>query len=158
MPRKYTTEERINAFWNKVAITADDNQCWEWKAMLFPNGYGRMKVGGKDTLAHRIAWMHPNYIIPKGMCVCHSCDNPKCCNPKHLWLGTNQENTADKVSKNRQTMGESVNTCKLSPIQVVEVRLRYASGETNSSKLAREFGISAAGMRLIIKRINWKQV
>jgi len=155
MPRKYTTEERINAFWNKVAITADDNQCWEWKAMLFPNGYGRMKVGGKDTLAHRIAWMHPNYIIPKGMCVCHRCDVRACCNPDHLFLGTRADNSRDMVSKMRQQVGEQRWSAKLTSSQVVEIRL---SSDVSAHVLAARYGVSYSAIKDILCRKTWRHI
>lgn len=89
--KKYTPEKRQLKFWSKVAITANDDLCWEWQAGTNKRGYG--KIGyvddnneHKDYLAHRIAWQYPNYIIPDGLLILHSCDNPKCCNPKHLFF------------------------------------------------------------------------
>ena len=72
---KFTPEELNVLFWSKVAITADDNLCWLWTGKIEKNTkYGRVSRNNKSLSAHRVAWMYPNYVIPEGMEVCHSCD------------------------------------------------------------------------------------
>ena len=77
--------------------------CWEWTAgkQLSKWPYGRFKYKGKTIYAHRVSYMIFLGSIKKGMFVCHTCDNPSCVNPKHLWLGTNSENMLDSVRKGR---------------------------------------------------------
>ena len=75
--------------------------CWLWLGSVSPDGYGRVIIGGKKVLAHRVAWEQVRGPIPQGMCVCHKCDTPACVNPSHLWLGTHTENMRDMSLKGR---------------------------------------------------------
>lgn len=108
----------MDRFWSKVA-KAGANDCWPWLgSQQKPMGYGHWTwwdgERGRSTTAHRKAWQLTNGPIPEGMMVLHSCDNPPCCNPAHLWLGTHADNMADKVAKGRQSrLGRPVAThCK----------------------------------------------
>ena len=84
-------------FWAKVK---KGDGCWEWQAQNV-NGYGRIRINGKLVLSHRVVWEMNNGKIPNGIDILHSCDNPSCVNPKHLWAGTHQENMKDRDNKNR---------------------------------------------------------
>ena len=75
--------------------------CQEWTGATARKGYGQIRVDHKTVQTHRLAWELANGPIPDGMLVCHTCDNPPCCNVAHLWLGTNDENMADMVGKGR---------------------------------------------------------
>ena len=79
--------------------------CWPFTRTKIYSGYGLYRVNGTRKMAHRYAWELVNGPIPAGMCVLHSCDNPPCCNPDHLFLGTHAENMADMVRKGRSTRG-----------------------------------------------------
>lgn len=90
-------------FWANVRIAGPD-ECWEWGRGRIPKGYGMFYIGGKPYArrsSHRMAWELTHGEIPEGMFVCHRCDNPPCCNPAHLFLGTPQENVLDRLSKGR---------------------------------------------------------
>jgi hypothetical protein len=87
-------------FWNLVNIRGE-NDCWEWKASLDTKGYGQFNINGKMNGSHRIAWILTNGEISGNLNVCHHCDNPKCCNPKHLFLGTQADNMLDMMLKKR---------------------------------------------------------
>ena len=82
-----------------------DSGCWEWNATL-RNGYGALKVEKKTCGAHRVSWMIHNGNIPSGVCICHRCDNPKCVNPAHLFMGTHSDNMKDAYEKGRIEMPE----------------------------------------------------
>jgi hypothetical protein len=92
--------EPIERFWAKVRITPG---CWLWMAAVNDRGYGRFTLDrtGKLIPAHRFAWSAENGPIPPGLLVCHSCDNPPCVNPAHLWLGTQSDNMIDCLAKGR---------------------------------------------------------
>lgn len=87
-------------FWNKVNKQTIDG-CWEWIGCKDRLGYGRLMYWGTLTLAHRFSWELHNKKIPKGLNVLHKCDNRKCVNPEHLWLGTHRDNMEDMVKKGR---------------------------------------------------------
>ncbi|MDR2506585.1 MAG: HNH endonuclease [Candidatus Accumulibacter sp.] len=138
-------------FASKLAATPIG--CLEWTGYTVKsNGreshrYGRIKVGGRDILAHRYAYKLAHGEIPRGMSVCHRCDNPKCCNPEHLFLGTHRQNMGDMAAKGRaarisnpKPTGEKSPTAKLLDTQIEEIRARRAAGETVTS-LAAAYGV-----------------
>lgn len=153
--KKYTTEQQAIAFWSKVAITADDNQCWIWLGGKIKGGYGVWDWNGKTTTTHKIAWLYPNYTIPNGMQILHSCDNPSCCNPKHLRIGTHQDNMDDRSQRNRTAKHEKNGNRKLSLPIANDIRNAYKNGEKNVSKLSREFGVSRRQIDRIIDGVHW---
>lgn len=92
-------------FWSKVK-QGSPGKCWPWTAAVTHNGYGKAAIGPSNNRrcvrAHRFVWELLRGPIPQGLQVLHRCDNRLCCNPDHLFLGTNLDNVADKVAKNRQ--------------------------------------------------------
>lgn len=77
------------------------DECWEWNGNRSPYGYGRKRIKTVLYQTHRLAWAWVNGPIPAGLCVLHRCDNPPCCNPRHLFLGTQVDNNNDTISKGR---------------------------------------------------------
>lgn len=166
-PAHYQTEKpRIPAaerFWAKVTKGAE-SACWEWQASRDPLGYGffRMSMGESMWRSNRVAWTLTHGSIPDGMIVCHRCDNPPCCNPAHLFLGTDADNCADRVAKGRSSrmithFGETSPNAKLTAAQVEEIRLRYAAGGIFQRELGEEFGVSQTQIGRIVRRVRWKQ-
>jgi len=136
-------------------IKKKKNKCWEWQLQGDKNGYGSFSITGKarEALrAHRASWILFVGEIPKGMLVCHKCDNPPCVNPKHLFLGTNNDNMIDKMLKDRQTKGENVNTNILNREQVIKIR----KSPKTPLQLAEEFGITRASIYDILTFRSWK--
>lgn len=97
-------QAKPEAFWSKVDKT-DPSGCWPFKGFIKWDGYGWVHRQGKNMAAHRYAWMLTHGEPPAGMHLLHTCDNPPCCNPSHLRLGTHLENMADRVAKGRHRMG-----------------------------------------------------
>lgn len=91
----------VERFWSKVDIQGL-NDCWEWTASIKDTGYGQIRINYKTLRAHRVSWEINYGEIPENMCVLHTCDNRKCVNPKHLWLGDKFDNMQDMSKKGRQ--------------------------------------------------------
>lgn len=102
-------------FWKKVAAP-DSAGCWNWTAFLDTDGYGHIRLGGRGTPqrpAHRVAWQLFNGPVPEGLLICHKCDNPRCVNPSHLFLGTHADNLQDMTDKGRRVAWHTLQTrCK----------------------------------------------
>lgn len=174
---KKTIEER---FWSKVdkngpAMPGMESCCWVWtNGARNHDGYGKFTATGKTKIASRAAWEFSKGPIPVGMCVCHRCDNPPCCNPAHLWLGTNAQNISDRDVKKRNNAasgnrhgthtrpdrvarGERQGSAKLTEEDVKRIRVMVALGEPQK-KTAIDFGVSRSLIGLIVKRKIWSHV
>jgi len=99
----------INSIWLKINIKSSD-ECWEYIGLLDKDGYGSFMINYKNMRAHRVAYESFYGSIPKKLLVLHKCDNPSCCNPNHLWLGTNKDNTQDMINKGRGIMCKNKRT------------------------------------------------
>ena len=93
----------MKRFWDKVAIAGPDD-CWDWQAFINKFGYGQFRIGKQVIGAHRVSYLLEYGEFDKTLDVCHSCDNPRCVNPKHLWLGTASDNVWDMAKKGRHGM------------------------------------------------------
>lgn len=164
-PRKFTRDDIPNKFrdrfWSRVDRRGPDD-CWEWtEKSPKPGEYGRFLIyaDGKSTayLAHRFAYTMAYGYVPDDLLVCHSCDNRRCCNPRHLWVGTDQDNAQDMWSKGRGQRGENHSYAKLTANQVLEMRSILQAGATQS-KVADMYGVNRATVGDIYRRSTWKHI
>ena len=142
-------------FWDSVHKTSSD-ECWLWTASCFSNGYGQIYNPGATRKAHRVSWELHHGPIPDGMDVLHSCDNPPCVNPSHLFLGTHQDNMADRDRKGRGAAGSKHPLTKLTTAQVLEIRELCASQTVQQKELALRFGVSRSQICQIAHEKTWK--
>lgn len=155
--RSHLYVEPQERFWAKVRKT---DMCWEWIGGCTPRGYGRFEdrseARHKLFQAHRFAYQMLVGAIPSGLLVCHHCDNRRCVNPEHLFLGTDLDNAKDKIRKGRHqsTAGDKNGNAKLTPEEIAEIR---RSGEGRST-LAKRFSVSRSTIDGILTRKRWKHI
>lgn len=129
--------------------------------------YGSIRIQGRKWGTHKLAWTLMHGPVPAGLLICHTCDNRRCCNPAHLFLGTKVTNALDMVAKRRHgpavhperiNRGEQVAQSRLTTAQVREIRARYAAGGETKIGLSREYGMSRYAIRAVIDRSTWAHV
>ena len=151
-----TTEERFTSRINKTS------SCWLWIGSKSMDGYGTIKVNGKVVRAHRFSFeLYNREKIPSGMCVCHKCDNPPCVNPSHLFLGTSQENSADRHAKGR-TKGTFQNggkhpASKLTEKNVIDIKINLRAGES-TRVIAKKYNVQRECISKIKNNKRWSHV
>ena len=146
----------VDRFWARVDKSGD---CWVWRGARYKKGYGRFSTVGKEgVLASHFAWQLVHGPIPPGMLLCHRCDNPPCVRVDHLFLGTAADNSADMVTKGRQTSGEKNGNAVLTDAIVREARRRYGDRTDTMASLAKEYGIKLATMKYAVSGRGWRHV
>lgn len=153
------TPRDIERFWSKVDRSGGPDACWLWTGTCFEDGYGRFHPSGRRTVrTHRFAWEITYGPIPDDLFVCHDCpdgDNTRCCNFGHLWLGTTQENTADRQAKGRSARGEVINTAQLTAVEVEAIRERFRTTRTTATEIAVDYGVSPSTIGRILRGVSW---
>lgn len=152
-PGTKPVEER---FWNKVDRSGGSDACWPWLASCDSFGYGRFYDGKRVDGSNRVAWVLANGSLPDGdghhgSCILHRCDNPKCCNPAHLFVGSIKDNNSDTAQKLRH------GRAKLSVEQVLEIRALSDQGVIQRV-LAERFQVAPALIHFIVTRKIWKHI
>lgn len=148
------TKRLKNSFEKKV-IKKDG--CWDWKGGTGPNGYIHIRYNQMKLMAHRASWLIYKGKIPPKMCVCHHCDNRRCTNPDHLFIGTAKENSNDRDKKLRGLQGSRHHKAKLTENDVTEIKKRLACGIT-SYRIAKDFGVSDGSIWFIKHGITWRHI
>ncbi len=135
------------------------NECWEWIAGRLLRGYGKFRIGDFTYRAHRVA-----FVIINGdtkLQVLHHCNNPPCCNPKHLYAGTQKDNIQQCVAEGRYICGdfhgEKNNSAELTESDIHEIRRLYAGGWLQC-EIAEEYGVHQSGISRICSGKQWKHI
>lgn len=150
-------------FWAKIRI-GSSGECWPWTAAITSAGYGSFGYQGKRANASRLAYLFTKGEIPAGLEVMHSCDNPRCCNPAHLSVGTRSQNMQDCVSRNRAARkGNPAKFSKAAELQiaadyasgipVMDIAERYGCHKTMPALFAKKYGVPPR-MRFFPKKKN----
>ena len=142
-------------FMARVDVRGDD-ECWPWKGMTTDDGYGRFTQYSHRYLAHRVSYELHSGPCPRTLCILHSCDNPACVNPKHLRLGTHQENMRERDEKGRQARGVRNGRAKLSVLSARACAALYEKGWTLQA-IGDLFCVHPNTVRDIIKGNHWKK-
>jgi hypothetical protein len=156
----YPLEHYRKAFYKRVQKM--DSGCWEWQgrtcSTLLP--YGIIVVNGRQTYAHRFSYTLHCGGIPEGMLVCHHCDNPKCVNPDHLFLGTHKDNSRDCVQKRRlyTAYGECSPHAKLNSGQVIEIKQLLQQRNMPKTEIAKRYNVTAGAISMIARGKNWAHI
>ena len=153
-------------FWEKVDVPSDfenpsKNKCWNWKAATAGKNYGVFYWNGKQGYSHRFVYECTQGIIPIGMYVCHKCDNPLCCNPTHLFLGTSLDNNQDMIRKGRarRAVGSEYSSSKLTDQDVIDILQNIDTGIfTNISQIEKRYPIKRMIICNILYGKNWKHI
>lgn len=152
-------KEVCQRFFSKVKICGD-GECWEWLGCKELKGHGRFRINNSKTeMAHRFSFELKNGPIPDGLCVCHTCDNPGCVNPRHLWIGTKGQNNKDRSNKGRNadTVGDKNPASKLSDLNVREIKKLLAE-KVPQKYLAKKFNVSIAQICNINRGHSWNHI
>lgn len=154
---RHATPKSPAEFWSRVDTSSVDG-CWPWLAGKNSWGYGCVVFRGRSSNASRVAAILSHGEVPAALVVCHSCDNPACCRPSHLFVATQAENLLDCRTKGRAVYRKDTAhhraTAKLTPEQVLDARSAYAGGETQTS-IARRLGVHSATISRAVRGENW---
>lgn len=144
----------LASVFDRVDRSGGETSCWPYLGARTSRGYGRHPYGNKMKRAHRLAYEATHGEIPTGLLVCHRCDNPPCCNPAHLFLGTSTDNVADCTTKGRRALGEAHPRAKLTAQAVREIR----ESRQSMLSLSRRYGVSDMTIRSVVLGKSWTSV
>jgi hypothetical protein len=152
----------IERFWSKVARGAPD-QCWPWKGGTDGRGYGKVFASDRHRKAHVVAYEIIVGPVPEGKVLCHSCDNPPCCNPGHLWPGTKRENSEDMWKKGRarpnglDARGSRNSKAILTEVDIPRIRRLIKDGVSQTA-IGNHYGVTVQAISRIKRGLGWQHV
>ena len=157
----------LERYWSRVVVAVDPDACWLWRGTRDSSGYGQLRNDeGRIVSTHRVAWMLEGGSIPDGLQVLHTCEDRyergdrthRCCvNPRHLKLGTNADNVADRIRTGHEAdhAGEANGRAKLTVEDVRVIRRELAAG-ADMAALAQRFGVTHGAIWFIDKGLTWR--
>jgi predicted XRE-type DNA-binding protein len=151
-----TADDLTSRFWSKVKKAGAD-ECWLWTASTAGKGYGQIKIPKtrRQVYAHRFSYELHKGAIPKGAQLRHSCDNPRCVNPRHLITGTSGDNHADMVSRDRHLYGERNGNHRITEDTVELILDALTKGGMSQDRIAKAFGVSQMTVSRIARGERW---
>lgn len=157
-PLPILCQKDIDRFWSYVSLGNPD-ECWPWTGATI-KGYGAFRKRPRTLKAHRVAYLLQHGADPGELLVCHTCDNPPCCNGRHLFLGDNTVNTADSTQKGRRARlrGEQQNGARLTEESVRAIRETYSLRSATQEELALQYGVAKRTISAVITRKTWPHV
>jgi hypothetical protein len=151
---------RMEDVWRYVQVGEPD-ECWPWTAAKRRRGYGTFTLARRNYVAHRIVYQVATGVDPGDRLVCHTCDNPPCCNPAHLFLGTHTDNVRDMLTKGRgrPPHGTRHHGAKLTEEDVREIRRRAATGEKLVT-ISRDYAVGQPRLSVIVRHPDkaWRHI
>lgn len=173
-PKWSFSDKQIDRFWGKVDIMGPQ-ECWTWLSSKSGGRYGAFTANNRHYQSHRVSYSIKNGAIPEGKVICHTCDNPLCVNPEHLFMGTQLDNVTDMMNKNRQRLtfggeggrlkqvqntarGSENHLSKLNEESVLSIRREYVRRVVTHKMLASKYGVTTENIKMILKRKTWKHV
>jgi len=135
----------------------DEKGCWNWQKSKSKSGYPKITYRNKTLRGNRVSYLVFKGDIKDGLLVCHTCDNPACLNPDHLYLGDSQTNCDDKAKRERQARGEKISISKLTGAQVLEIRKMHEVGYSQG-QIAKLFDVYQTTISGIVRRRTWKHI
>lgn len=141
-------------FWAKVDVRSP-SECWTWKGHLMEGDYGRFRLNGRNPLSHRLSLELVRGVLSPDLYALHTCDNPPCVNPSHLYWGTQSENMRDMANRSRGSggtlKGDAHPNSKLTDLHVREIRSLHAAGGITQAKLAHRYSVSTSLIGQILR-------
>ena len=160
-----TEKEYEERFWTKVDkensdIFYDGIRCWEWTEGLSPYGYGMYRRNGHNIFAHRYSYLLKFGEFDTKLYVLHHCDNRKCVNPSHLFLGTQLDNMRDMAKKERGVIpvGENHGNSKLTEKNVIKIYKMYDSGNYTQREIAKALGVDFRTINYVVNGKSWNHI
>lgn len=147
------TSKDIDRFWRKVDRRGPD-ECWSWMAGKDGKGYGSFFVGTANYIAPRVSWAIHHGEIPNGLGVLHTCDNPPCVNPNHLFLGTQKDNNEDRENKGRGSFGSKHGMSILKESDIKEIRELMKNG-VSQEEIAKKFKVDRTTISAVKRGLSW---
>jgi hypothetical protein len=156
----------IETLFERVIYSTTHEGCWEWTGYKDKDGYGIIVMGNKNRKVHRVVYEHYNGKLPSNkILVCHTCDNPPCCNPNHLVSGSTRDNAQDMLKRGRAPSGGKLHSLNNHPTpilcedDIINIIDTVLDGDIRPVKqISREYGVGEHAIRDIIKRKTWKKV